>query len=128
MNFAPEWWLILTAVLAITNVLFFGALVYLLLVLAGVVKRLEPKVHALTDKVDGIAVKVDGIAKTTQDTLDTVSVNTKSIASSVDAITTLAAGPAKAAGPAVGYAVLAYRIVRFLLSMRSSLIRKKLKP
>lgn len=121
ISLAPDWWIILTAAFAIVNLVFFVVLTYCAIQLILVVKRLEPKVHAITDKVDGIATKVDDIATTTQETLKTVSVKTKSIATTTESLVQMTVGPVTQASPWFKYAGLAISLIRFFLKARKSL-------
>lgn len=125
MNELPGWWLGLSAVFFVVNILLFIALIVLIFFVIKFVKELTPmlqrvttQVEALSQRVHGIAGKVEEIADNTKTTLDAVGGRAKSVSSSVDLIANSASRQFEKFAPFIVGATTAIRLVRSLAEIR----------
>ena len=68
----PDWWLWVSALFFIVNILFFGAMIMVLLKLARLIQDVNPKIVALTERVDTIGKRVEEIATSVRTSVDSV--------------------------------------------------------
>ena len=125
MNSAiPIWWLILTGIFAVTNILFF---LIVLLLAAKMMKQLQllmPKLEETVnnlnetiDKVSLVADNVNAITISAKETFDEVGKKTKNVASSAESIAGYAAGQISGIGPVIKYGMIAFKVIQAFRSV-----------
>lgn len=86
MNEIPTWWLVLSGLFFVANMLLFVVLAFVGLRVVAMLKDLQPKIVNLTTKVEGIAEKVTELTETTKVTVENVGGRAKNVAGSVELI------------------------------------------
>jgi hypothetical protein len=86
MTEIPTWWLVVSAIFFVVNILFFVALGVAVFKMVQVVQGITPKVAAISARVDQIGHKVEELTTSVKETADTLGGRAKSVAGSVDLI------------------------------------------
>lgn len=114
----PTWWLVLSAVFFVMNILLFGALIFACLKLVQVVQGVQPQVKDLSDKVHALIDKVDALAASVRENVESVGARTKGIVGSVELIAQSASRQFERFSPFIVGATTAMRLIKALNEMR----------
>lgn len=124
-NDIPNWWLIVSALFFVANLVFFIVLAYLGVTLVRVLKETKPKVDeistkvsALVTKVEQVAVRVEEVANSVKETVDNVGGRAKGVVGSAELVAQSASRQFERFSPFVVGAMTAMRLVKALNEMR----------
>jgi hypothetical protein len=86
MTEIPSWWLIVSAIFFVVNIVFFIGLTFALFKIVQVMQTFGPKVNAIAQRVDQIGHKVEELTTSVKETAESLGGRAKSVAGSVDLI------------------------------------------
>ncbi len=107
----PTWWLALSAVFLVVNIVFFAVLSFVAWKLLGLAASLRPEVAKLGARLDSIGSKVDDLTAIAKDVAAKVGERAEGVAGSAQAISSVAASQVERFGPIVAGATAVYKVV-----------------
>jgi len=124
-NTIPDWWLYLSGLFFVLNVVLFGALIYLAIELLKFQRSLQPKITELTDRVNNISKNVEEISTHLKETVTDVSGKAKHVAGSADTIASIASHQMERFAPVIGGLMTAYKLFQAIAAYRHAANEKK---
>jgi uncharacterized protein YoxC len=123
MTEVPTWlivtWLVISGLMFFFNLLFWGALVFVLLTrVKPAMETLTGKVEELSGKLDDISQKVQALTETVQERVDDIGTKTSSILGSVELILQQVTKQVERFAPYSVAAMTAMKLVKALNEMR----------
>lgn len=118
MSEIPTWWLAVSAVFFVVNVVMMIAIVYLAVHLVKILQGLQPKIETISTRVDAIGQRVEEVATSTQATLASLGGRAQSVATSVDTIAHVASRQFERFSPYLVGALTAIRLVKALAEVK----------
>lgn len=107
----PTWWLVLSAVFLVVNIVFFAVLSFVAWKLLGLARTLRPEITKLGARIDSIGSKVDDLTSTVKEVAARVGQKAEGVAGSAEHITHVAADQVERFGPAIAAAATIYKVV-----------------
>lgn len=111
MNPLPTWWVVLSGLFFLVNILFFAALTYALFRLLEIARGVEPKVAQVLTRVDSIGGKLDDLTATVKDVAEKVGRRAEGVATSASTISHVAADQVTRYGPILAAAATAAKVI-----------------
>ncbi len=124
-NAIPEWWLYLSGLFFLLNIVLIGALIFFVLEVRKFQQTLQPKITELTDRVNGISKNVEDISAHLKDTVTDVSGRARHVAGSADAIASIASGQIERFAPVIGGLMTAYKLFQAIAAFRHAANEKR---
>lgn len=118
MNDIPSWWLILSGIFFVLNIIWFAILSIVMLKLVSVVSGLQPEIRSLSERVKTLVDKVEDLAVTVKETVADVGSKTKGVVGSVELVAQTASRQFERFSPLVIGALSLLRVMRAVGDMR----------
>ena len=119
MTEIPMWWLVVSAIFFVAQIIFLSCLIFAVLKLTRAMQQIVPKVEAISVKVQEIGDKVEDLTTSVKDTMDSVGARAKSVAGSADLIVHTAATTFERFSPAVIGILSGLKILKAVMEFRA---------
>ncbi|RYG79356.1 hypothetical protein EON77_09265, partial [bacterium] len=107
----PLWWLLLSGLFFVVNIVFFAVLSFVAWKLLGLSHKVEPKIESLLATVNGIGHKVDDLTAIVKDVAARVGQQAEGVSASANQISHVAAQQVEKFGPIIAAATAAYKVI-----------------
>lgn len=107
----PVWWLVLSGLFFLVNIVFFTVLSFVAWKILGLAKAVEPKIASLLGKINEIGQKVDDLTAIAKDVAAKIGQQAEGVAGSANQISHVAAQQVERFGPALAAAATIYKVV-----------------
>lgn len=107
----PIWWLLLSGLFFLVNIVFFSVLTFVAWKLLEVGKKVEPKIESLLSTVNAIGHKVDDLTAIVKDVASKVGQQAQGVSASANQISHVAAEQVERFGPIIAAATAAYKVI-----------------
>lgn len=114
------WWLVVSAMFFVLNIVFFGVMSYAVLKLTKVVGELQPQVSTLVKRVEEVAHRVDELTTTVKDSVEQIGGKAKGVIGSVELVAQSASRQFERFSPFVVGAMTAMKLIKGLKDMRGA--------
>jgi hypothetical protein len=125
MNEIPSWWLAVSAIFFIVNILLFCGWLFAIFKLVQFMKEVTPKINEISGKVGALVVKVEQVAErveevatSVKETVDGVGGRAKGVVGSVELVAQSASRQFERFSPFIVGAMTAMRLIKSLNEMR----------
>lgn len=110
----PTWWLVLSGIFFVMNIVLFGALAFAAIKLVGILKDLTPRIVAIEGQVQDLIKKVQDLTHNLQETVSSIGGRAKGVVGSAEGVAQSASRQFERFSPFVIGALTAIRLVKAL--------------